>query len=155
MGRRVRPHEPAPLRAPSPCWRPNLHSQNPSPRPELSAALGVHRLSRAGRESARNRGSGERGSSRSRIVNLVRVLRDKGHEHREHAVNYSLLSADRNTHLKIVSLALTAAIAVVVIGITARVTDGTSATTRIETAAPVLKAGKPTTYTGAESPAVR
>jgi hypothetical protein len=70
-------------------------------------------------------------------------------------MNYSLLSADRNTHLKIVSLALTAAIAVVVIGITARVSDSTSAAARIEIGAPVLKAGNPTTYTRTEAPSVR
>jgi hypothetical protein len=70
-------------------------------------------------------------------------------------MNHSLLSADRNTHLKIVSLALTAAIAVVVIGITARITDGTSSAARIESGAPVLKAGKPTTYTRTEAPPVR
>jgi hypothetical protein len=70
-------------------------------------------------------------------------------------MNHSLLSADRNTHLKIVSLALTAAIAVVVIGITARITDGTSSAARIESGAPVLKAGKPTTYTRTEAPSMR
>ncbi len=70
-------------------------------------------------------------------------------------MNHSLLSADRNTHLKIVSLALTAAIAVVVIGITARITDGTGSATRIESGAPVLKAGKPTTYTRTEAPSMR
>ncbi len=69
-------------------------------------------------------------------------------------MNHSLLSADRNTHLKIVSLALTAAIAVVVIGITARITDGTSSASRIESGA-VLKAGKPTTYTRTEAPSMR
>jgi hypothetical protein len=70
-------------------------------------------------------------------------------------MNYSLLSADRNTHLKIVSLALTAAIAVVVIGITARVTENASFAARFETGAPVLKAGTPTTYTRIDAPAVR
>jgi hypothetical protein len=70
-------------------------------------------------------------------------------------MNHSLLSADRNTHLKIVSLALTAAIAVVVIGITARITDGTSSAARIESGAPVLKAGKPSTYTRTEAPSMR
>jgi hypothetical protein len=70
-------------------------------------------------------------------------------------MNYSLLSADRNTHLKIVSLALTAAIAVVVIGITARLTENASFAARFETGAPILKAGKPTTYTRIEVPAVR
>ena len=70
-------------------------------------------------------------------------------------MNYSLLSADRNTHLKIVSLALTAAIAVVVIGITARVSENASFAARFETGAPVLKAGTPTTYTRIDAPAVR
>jgi len=68
-------------------------------------------------------------------------------------MNYSLLSADRNTHLKIVSLALIAAIAVVVVGITARLTDNMSAA-RFEIGAPVLKAGKPATYTQADVPSV-
>lgn len=70
-------------------------------------------------------------------------------------MNYSLLSADRNTHLKIVSLALTAAIAVVVIGITARLTENASFAARFETGAPVLKAGKPAIYTRTEAPSVR
>jgi hypothetical protein len=69
-------------------------------------------------------------------------------------MNHSLLSADRHTHLKIVALALSAAIAVVVIGITARITENTGAAPRVESGAPVLKAGKPTNYTG-EVPAVR
>jgi len=67
-------------------------------------------------------------------------------------MNSSLLSADRNTHLKIVSLALIAAIAVVVIGITARITDDARASTRIEIGAPVLKASKSVAYTRIELP---
>jgi hypothetical protein len=69
-------------------------------------------------------------------------------------MNHSLLSADRNTHLKIVSLALLAAIVVVVVGVSARVADGT-ATARIEAPGPVLKAGKPAIYTRTDAPAVR
>jgi hypothetical protein len=65
-------------------------------------------------------------------------------------MNHSLLSADRDTHLKIVSLALIAAIAVVVVGISAHV-DG-SVDARIETGGPVLKAGKSVTYTRTEVP---
>jgi len=70
-------------------------------------------------------------------------------------MNHSLLSADRNTHLKIVSLALTAAIAVVVIGITARLSEDASFAARFETGTPVLKAGQPVTYTRSEVPSVR
>jgi cytochrome oxidase Cu insertion factor (SCO1/SenC/PrrC family) len=70
-------------------------------------------------------------------------------------MNHSLLSADRNTHLKIVSLALAAALAVVVIGITARVSDNASFAARFETGVPVLKAGGPVTYTRTEAPSVR
>jgi hypothetical protein len=70
-------------------------------------------------------------------------------------MNHSLLSADRHTHLKIVSLALTAAIAVVVVGITARVSDTASFAARFEAGAPVIKAGKPATYTRAETSSLR
>jgi hypothetical protein len=69
-------------------------------------------------------------------------------------MNHSLLSADRNTHLKIVSLALIAAIVVVVVGIAARITDDASAA-RIEIGGPVLKAGKATMYSRTEIPPVR
>ena len=37
-------------------------------------------------------------------------------------MNHSLVTADRTTHLKIVAVSLVAAIAVIVVGITARVT---------------------------------
>jgi hypothetical protein len=67
-------------------------------------------------------------------------------------MNHSLLSADQYTHLKIVSLALIAAIAVVVIGITARIADDARASARVETGAPVLKASKSMAYTRAEVP---
>ena len=70
-------------------------------------------------------------------------------------MNHSLLSADRNTHLKIVSLALTAAIVVVVIGIGARIAEDASFAARFEARAPVFKAGQPVTYTRAETPSVR
>jgi hypothetical protein len=69
-------------------------------------------------------------------------------------MNHSLLSADRNTHVKMVSLALIAAIAVVAIGIAARIADDAGAA-RIEIGTPVLKAGKAAMYTRTELPAVR
>ncbi len=68
-------------------------------------------------------------------------------------MNHSLLTADRATHLKIVVVAVIAAIIVVSIGISAHVT-------RVETAAgarsngPVLRAGKLKTYTVRDTPSV-
>ena len=38
-------------------------------------------------------------------------------------MNHSLVTADRTTHLKIVAVSLVAAIAVILVGVTARVTD--------------------------------
>ncbi|MFY9602547.1 MAG: hypothetical protein WB540_17685 [Pseudolabrys sp.] len=58
----------------------------------------------------------------------------------------SLWSAGQFTHLKIVVVSLIASIAVVVIGINARLDSG-DATARIETADVVIKAGKPRAYT--------
>ncbi len=69
-------------------------------------------------------------------------------------MNHSLLTADRATHLKIVVVALIAATVVVSIGVSAHVT-------RVETAAgarsngPVMRAGKPTTYTHRDAPLIR
>ena len=70
-------------------------------------------------------------------------------------MNHSLLSADRNTHLKIVALALIAAIVVVLIGITARLHDDTSFAGRFDGGMQVFKAGQPLAYTQAERSWVR
>jgi hypothetical protein len=70
------------------------------------------------------------------------------------AMNNSLLTADRRTHVKIVVVSLIAAIVVVWVGITAHLA-------RVETAAgvqtngPVLKAGKLRTYTNRDSQLIR
>jgi hypothetical protein len=70
-------------------------------------------------------------------------------------MNHSLLFADRNTHLKIVAVALVAAIVVVTASITAHLTRD-SATARIEANAPIIvKAGKPATYTHNDTATVR
>jgi len=61
-------------------------------------------------------------------------------------MNHSLVTADRTTHLKIVAVSLVAAIAVILVGVTARVTD-TGASANLQTHGPVLKAGKPATVT--------
>ena len=57
-------------------------------------------------------------------------------------MNHSLVTADRTTHLKIVAVSLVAAIAVILVGVTARITD-TGASAKLEANGPVLKAGKP------------
>jgi len=70
-------------------------------------------------------------------------------------MNHSLVTADRTTHLKIVAVSLIAAIAVILVGITARITDGDTTTARLETQGPVLKAGKPSAVTVREGVSVR
>ena len=62
-------------------------------------------------------------------------------------MNHSLVTADRTTHLKIVAVSLIAAIAVIMIGITARITETGTASAKLEAHGPVLKAGKASTVT--------
>jgi hypothetical protein len=66
-------------------------------------------------------------------------------------MNHSLIGADRNTHLKIVVVALIAAIMVVAVGITARVAD----TSSLQASGPVIKAGQPTAVTTRDDVRVR
>jgi hypothetical protein len=71
-------------------------------------------------------------------------------------MTHSLIGADRTTHFKIVAVALVGAIVLVMVGITARVTDAdATATARLQTEGPVLKAGKPATFTTREGTAIR
>jgi hypothetical protein len=71
-------------------------------------------------------------------------------------MNHSLVTADRTTHLKIVAVSLVAAIAVILVGITARVTDSSGAATNLQAQhGPVIKAGKPSAVTAAEGNPVR
>jgi hypothetical protein len=65
-------------------------------------------------------------------------------------MNHSIHSADRGTHLKIVVVALVAAIAVAGFGIAARTT-----TTDYTQTARVIKAGKPVTVTNSDTMLVR
>ena len=69
----------------------------------------------------------------------------------EACMNYSMYSADRSTHLKVVVMALVAGIAVAGFGISARTfsDDGSTQTAR------VIKAGKPVVITSSEMPTVR
>jgi hypothetical protein len=67
-------------------------------------------------------------------------------------MNHSIYSADRATHLKIVVVALVAAVAVTGLSITARVSnsdDGYTQTAR------VIKAGKPVAVTSSSTSMVR
>jgi hypothetical protein len=69
-------------------------------------------------------------------------------------MNHSLLSADRGTHLKMVAVALVAAIFVVLIGISAHFTEVDIAS-GVQPNGSVLKAGKLRTYTDQNSRVVR
>jgi hypothetical protein len=67
---------------------------------------------------------------------------------------HSIIGADRGTHLKIEVVALTAAILVVLVGVTARVADFETMAS-IQRGGPVLKAGKPTTFSVRDDAAIR
>ena len=69
-------------------------------------------------------------------------------------MNHSLVTADRTTHLKIVAVSLVAAIAVILAGVTARISD-TGATAKYEASGPVLKAGKPATLTARDGTSIQ
>ena len=68
--------------------------------------------------------------------------------------NYSITSADRTTHLKIVVVSLIAGIVVVAVGIAAR-PNLPDMSTQLEARAPVLKAGKPVIWTSSEQSTIR
>jgi hypothetical protein len=70
-------------------------------------------------------------------------------------MNSSLPSADLNTHIKITVVALVAAIILVAVGLTARTATTDPATASIKVDGPVLKAGKPTTFTNSDHTATR
>ena len=64
-------------------------------------------------------------------------------------MSHSLIGADRTTLLKILCVALVGAIAVVVVGVAARVADIDSAR------AQVVKAGKPAVFTAHDAAIIR
>ena len=68
-------------------------------------------------------------------------------------MNHSIYSADRTTHLKIVVVALVAAIVVAGFGISARSTSDEGLTQTAST--PVMKAGKPVVITSSSNSVVR
>jgi hypothetical protein len=67
----------------------------------------------------------------------------------------SLRSADRNTHLKIVVVALLAAAIVVTVGTYAREPNPGSAVAGVKADRPILKATQPSTYTDSAKSSVR
>jgi hypothetical protein len=71
--------------------------------------------------------------------------------------NSSLRSADGATHIKIVAVASIAGMMVIGIGIASRTNLdlSTADNARLEAKGPVIKAGKPTAFTGGEAITVR
>jgi hypothetical protein len=70
-------------------------------------------------------------------------------------MNHSLVTADRTTHLKIVAVSLVAAIAVILVGITARIADTGTASAKLEAHGPVLKAGKNSVVTSRDGSSIQ
>lgn len=70
-------------------------------------------------------------------------------------MNYSILTADRNTHFKVAALAIIAGIVVGVIGLNARDDGATSAATRTASSGPPLKATKVIQVTTSNNSEVR
>jgi hypothetical protein len=72
-------------------------------------------------------------------------------------MNYSIYSADRLTHLKIVVVALIGGILVAVVGIAARGTtdDSGVVTARMQGYGPVVKAGQPVVMSTREASTIR
>jgi hypothetical protein len=68
--------------------------------------------------------------------------------------NYTLKTADRLTHVKIVAMSLIAGIIVVSVGIAAR-PSLPDMSTQLEARAPVLKAGQPVIWTSHETSTIR
>jgi len=68
--------------------------------------------------------------------------------------NYSMTTADRLTHLKIVVVSLMAGIVVVCVGLAAR-PDLPDMSTRLEARAPVLKADQPVIWTSTDHITIR
>ena len=70
-------------------------------------------------------------------------------------MNASLFTADRATHVKIVIVALLAAIAVATVSINARISDPGSLTARARSDGLVVRAGEPAKYSVRDEAAVR
>jgi hypothetical protein len=75
----------------------------------------------------------------------------------EPAMNHSMLTCGRTTHLKIVAVALIAAAVFAAIGLKGRLDDSGagSVTASLKAGGPALKAGKPALYSIRDDAAVR
>jgi hypothetical protein len=81
------------------------------------------------------------------MSNLAVAVRPWGNPSLEDLeMNHSLIGADRTTHLKIVSVALAGAIAVVTAGISARMAERATAAAGLQAVVRVLEAGKPMAF---------
>ena len=70
-------------------------------------------------------------------------------------MNHWLIAADRSTHLKITAVALICAVALVVIGLFARIDNHETANAQLHADGPLLKVGKPTTVTTRDNSTLR
>jgi len=70
-------------------------------------------------------------------------------------MNTSLFTADRDTHIKIVVVALVAAFMVMLVGVTARVPDANSLAARRHGETLVVKAAQPARFSNSDAAAVR
>lgn len=69
-------------------------------------------------------------------------------------MNYTLMTAGRTTHLKVVAVSLLASI-VIVVGVIAARPSLPDMSTQLEARAPVFKAGKPVVWTSSEKVTIR
>ena len=69
-------------------------------------------------------------------------------------MNYTLMTANRGTHLKVVMVSLIVSI-VIVVGVIAARPGLPDMSTQLEARAPVLKAGQPVIWTSSENVTIR
>ena len=69
--------------------------------------------------------------------------------------NSTIFTADRNTHVKIVAIALVASVLIAAMGIAARTTTASDSTVRVQATGPALKAGRPVTVSHSETTVIR
>lgn len=70
-------------------------------------------------------------------------------------MSHSLIGADRNTHFKMMAVALISAMALVLMGLIARMDNDETVAARLHADGPVLKLGKPTTVTSRDISTIR
>ncbi len=70
-------------------------------------------------------------------------------------MNHAIMTADRNTHLKVAALALVAAIVVIVIGFNARIDDSGNLMASAANQGPAVKASPVLHFSTRDGPEVR